>query len=80
MQERKHREERGPFTMPAAFESKRSFLWCAETEDSGILLSKPTEFMITVAYEERLCLDATPRSGAEGQHYTGNTEQRLVLP
>lgn len=54
-------------------------LVCTETEGSGILLSKPAKFMITVSCEERLCLDTTPGSGSEEQHYTGDTEQRLVL-
>lgn len=54
-------------------------LVCTETEGSGILLSKPAKFMITVSCEERLCLDTPPGSGAEGQRYTGDTEQCLVL-
>lgn len=62
--------------MPAAFEGEResSFLLCAEPEGSGTLPSKPVEFVVTVSYEERLCLDTTPGSRAGSGRYAEDTE------
>lgn len=62
--------------MPAAFEGEResSFLLCAEPEGSGTLPSKPVEFVVTVSYEERLCLDTAPGSRIGSGRYAEDTE------
>lgn len=62
--------------MPAAFEGEResSFLLRAEPEGSGTLPSKPVEFVVTVSYEERLCLDTAPGSRAGSGRYAEDTE------